>query len=80
MLYTARLLLNTAVKDIQESDYGTVKIWYGYVSKPMFVAFSVFKTEEKETQENDRIMQNNKTHINSMFSDIYIKQLYSERR
>lgn len=46
----------------------------------MFVVFSAFKIEEKETQENDRIMQKNKAHINSMFSDIYIKQLYSERR
>ena len=80
LLHTANLLVNALVKDIQECSDGTVKILYGDTdSKPMYIAFSAFKTEEEAKQEADSILQHDEIYINSLTSNTYIKQFYSDR-
>ena len=80
LLHTANLLVNALVKDIQECSDGTVKILYGDTdSKPMYIAFSAFKKEEEAKQEADSILQHDEIYINSLTSNTYIKQFYSDR-
>lgn len=80
LLHTTNLLVNAFVKDIQECSEGKVKILYGDTdSKPMYIAFSAFKTEQETKQEADSILQHDKIYINAMTSNTYIKQFYSDR-
>ena len=54
LLHTANLIVNALIKEIQDSSDGTVKILYGDTdSKPMYVAFSAYKTTEEAEQEMD---------------------------
>lgn len=77
VLYTANLLVNALVKDIQEDSDGTVKILYGDTdSKPMYISFSAFKTEKEAKQETDSIMQHSAIYINALTINQYIKQFY----
>ncbi|MBD5118491.1 MAG: hypothetical protein HDT37_05205 [Clostridiales bacterium] len=80
LLHTANLIVNALVKDVQKSDDGTVKILYGDTdSKPMYIAFSAFKTEEEAEHEMSDIMEHNEMYINALISNVYIKQFYSEK-
>ena len=76
-LHTANLLVNALVKDIQESDDGTVKILYGDTdSKPMYISFSAFETSEEAKQESDTILQRDEIYVNALTSNAYINQYY----
>lgn len=76
-LHTANLLVNALVKDIQESDDGTVKILYGDTdSKPMYISFSAFETSEEAKQESDTILQHDEIYVNALTSNAYINQYY----
>lgn len=80
LLHTANLLVNALVKDIQDSDDGTVKILYGDTdSKPMYIAFSAFKTIEEAEQEMNNIMAHNDVYENALISNLYIKEFYSDK-
>lgn len=79
LLYTANLIVNALIKDVQEDSDGTVKILYGDTdSKPMYIAFSAFKTEEKAKQEAKNILQHDEIYINALTIDKYIKQFYPD--
>ena len=76
-LHTANLLVNALVKDIQESDDGTVKILYGDTdSKPMYISFSAFETSEEAKQESDTILQHDEIYVNALTSNANINQYY----
>lgn len=80
LLHTADLIVNAIVKDIQESNDGTVKILYGDTdSKPMYMAFSAFKTAEEAAQEMNNIMEHNDVYENAQISNAYIEQFYSDK-
>lgn len=79
-LYTANLLINALVKDIQKSEDGGVKILYGDMdSKPMYVSFSTFETSEEAKQELDTIMQHEEIYHNALTSNAYINRYYEEK-
>ena len=80
LLCTSNLLVNASIKDVQESSDGAVKILYGDTdSKPMYIAFSAYKTEEEAREELKRIPQHDEDYINALTSDVYIKHFYSEK-
>lgn len=79
LMHTANLIVNTLIKDIQKSSDGKVKILYGDTdSKPMYISFSAFKTEEAAKQEMNSIMEHDYIYINALPSNAYIKQFYSK--
>ncbi len=79
LLYTANLIVNALVKDVQEGSDGTVKILYSDTdSKPMYIAFSAFKTEEEAKQEAKSILQRDEKYINALTIDKYIRKLYPD--
>ena len=80
-LYTANLVVNAVVKDVQAVPDGTTKILYGDTdSKPMYISYSGFKTEEKAIQESNCILQHDKDYINALTVDEYIKHFYSNKK
>lgn len=79
LLHTANLMVNALVKDIQKNDDGTVKILYGDTdSRPMYIAFSAFRTIEEAEQEMNNIMAKNEVYENALISNVYIKEFYSD--
>lgn len=78
-LFTANLLENAIVKDIQKADDNTtIKILYGDTdSKPMFISFSAFKTQEEASSEQKVIMEHKDEYTDALTSYAYIKQFYS---
>ena len=78
VLHTANFMINALVKDIQENEDGTIKVLYGDTdSKPMYVSFTAFKTEEEARKELENIHQNEKLYIKAQTSNEYINQFYS---
>lgn len=76
-LHTANLLLNAVVEEAQE-DGDTLKILYGDTdSKPMYIAFTAFKTQDEAKKEADVILEHEKHYADALTSNEYIKQLYS---
>ena len=79
-LHTANLLINALVKDIQECDDGTVKVLYGDTdSKPMYISFSAFQTNEEAKRESETILQHEGIYVNALTSNAYITQYYEEK-
>lgn len=79
-LYTANLLVNALVKDIQKGDDGTAKILYGDTdSKPMYISFSAFETIEEAEQELNAIPQHSDIYVNAKTSNTYINKYYEEK-
>lgn len=79
-LYTANLLTNAVVKEIQTEADGKIKLLYGDTdSKPMYISFSAFKTLEEASAELETIMnQKRETYLNAPTSASYIEKFYSE--
>lgn len=78
-LYTANLLINALVKDIQKCDDGTVRVLYGDTdSKPMYISFSAFQTSEEAKQESEAILQHEDIYVNALTSSTYITQYYEK--
>lgn len=79
-LYTANLLTNAVVKDVQEESDGKIKLLYGDTdSKPMYFSYSAFETLEEATAELQTIMTEKKeTYLNAPTSASYIEKFYSE--
>ena len=81
ILHTANLLADAVIKEIRESPDGSIKILYGDTdSKPMYIAFSAFKTPEEAKQELDSLMQHIDTYENAQTSNVYIRQFYSDEQ
>ena len=60
-LYTANLLTNAIVKEIHEEADGKIKLLYGDTdSKPMYISFSAFRTQEEASAELKTIMNQKK--------------------
>lgn len=77
-LYTANLLSNAIAKEIQEQADGKIKLFYGDTdSKPMYISFSAFKTEEEASAELKTIMTHKEDYQGAPTSSSYIKQFYS---
>lgn len=78
LLHTTNLLVNAIVKDILKDSDGTVKVLYGDTdSKPMYIAFSAFKTVEEARHELHSILPHDETYINALTSNTYINRFYS---
>lgn len=72
-LYSANMLVNAIVKDIQETDAGT-KIFYGDVdSNPMYISYRAFKTEDEASQELETILERQESYAKALTYEEYIK-------
>ena len=79
-LHTANLLINALVKDTQKCDDGTLRVLYGDTdSKPMYISFSAFQTNEEAKQESETILQHEGIYVNALTSNAYITQYYEEQ-
>ena len=64
-VYTANLLSNAVVKSISTDDNGKTVVLYEEIdSKPIFISYTGFKTEEEALTEEESIMKN---------KDMYVK-------
>lgn len=78
-LYTANLIANAIVKEMQEED-GVTKIFYGDTdSKPMYISFSAFRTEEEAQAECAKIVDHKDIYLNALTSNAFIEQFYTEQ-
>lgn len=78
LLHTANLVLNAVVKEIQDGNDDAIKILYGDSdSKPMYMAFSAFKTEKEAADEADSILEREEIYANAPTINACIKQFYS---
>lgn len=78
-LYTANLLQNAVVKEIQDEN-DTVRILYGDTdSQPMYMTFTAFKTIDEAEEEMNEIMKHEEKYVSALTSNEYIKQLYSDK-
>lgn len=76
-IFTANLLLNAVVKDIQEEENGNIKIWYDDTdSEPMYISYTGFKSERERDIELDTLMEHSKKYIDAFTVDEYLKQKY----
>lgn len=58
LLYTANLVLNAIIKDIVKDDNGNTKVLYdGTDSKPMYISYTGYKTEEEAKSEMEIIVE-----------------------
>ena len=65
LVYTANLLSNAVVKSISTDDNGKTVVLYEEIdSKPIFISYTGFKTEEEALTEEESIMKN---------KDMYVK-------
>lgn len=66
-LYTAILLSNAIVKKISEAGDGEIKILYGSEdSRPTFLSYKGFKTEEEANEEMKNIMNHKEDYTNAL--------------
>lgn len=78
-IYTANLFTNLVVKEIIKKSDGSTKVLYGDIdSKPMFVSFSAYKTEEEASEECKTIIEHVKDYKDAEYSNVYIQKYYSK--
>jgi len=78
-IYTANLFTNLIIKDIRTESDGSTKVLYGDIdSKPMFVSFSAYKTEEEASEECKTIIEHVKDYKDAEYSNVYIQKYYSK--
>ena len=76
-VYTASLLSNAVVKSISTPNRGKTVVFYEEVdSKPIFVSYTGFKTEEEALAEQETIMKNKEKYENAPSLRILIEQDY----
>lgn len=74
-LYAANLLSNAIVKEINWIADDEVKIVYGDEdSRPMYISYRAFKTEEEAEDEMIHIMENREEYENALTVGGYISQ------
>lgn len=76
LVYTSNVLLDAIVKNIEKNDSdGSVKIFYGDTySKPMYISYSGFKTQEEAKIEANNIHSHVNDYINAQTVNDYIVQ------
>lgn len=80
ILYSANLVVNALIKDIQRKDDGAIKVYYSDTdSKPMYIAFSAFTTEDAARIEASSILQHDQKYIESKTRKELIAQLYPQK-
>lgn len=73
-IYTANLLSNAIIREIQEEKDGGRKILYGEMdSQPMYISYSAFKTIDEAQQEKNHIMEHIETYKNALTVEQYIE-------
>jgi hypothetical protein len=78
-LYSAGLLTNAIVTDIEERDDGKIRIIYDdNDSNPMFIANSAFVTEEEAKKEVKNIMNHVKDYKSAKLLEDYLQEFYSD--
>lgn len=80
LVYTANLLSNAVVKSISTDDHGKTVVLYEEVdSKPMFISYTGFKTEEEALAEGESIMKNRDMYVKAPSLRTLIEQEYISR-
>lgn len=73
-LHTANLLSNAIVKEIEKNETDRVKIVYGDEdSRPMYISYRGFKTEEEAKKELGNIMDHKIMYVEALTISDYIK-------
>lgn len=76
LLYTANLLVNAFIKDIVMEDDGEEKILYGDTdSRPMYIAYSGYKTKEEAKQEMDSIKDHIESYVDALTCNDYVGKI-----
>jgi hypothetical protein len=66
-LFSANLLSNAIIKEINEASDGEIKILYGSEdSRPMYISYMGFKTEEEAKEEMKEIMNHKADYMNAL--------------
>ena len=66
-LFSANLLSNAIIKEINEASDGEIKILYGSEdSRPMYISYMGFKTEEEAKEEMKEIMNHKADYLNAL--------------
>ena len=66
MLYTANILSNAVVKNVEQTTDGKVKILYHDTdSEPMYISYTAFKSEEERESELKVIMEHREKYVNA---------------
>lgn len=78
-LFLANLLSNAIIKEINEASNGEVKILYGSEdSRPMYISYMGFKTEEEAKEEIKEIMNHKDDYMNALTVLGYINKRKSK--
>lgn len=76
-LFGASLIVNAMVTDIQQQSDGSSKILYGDVDdKPLYIAYSAFKTELEAQTELETILQHESKYISAKTYADYARDFY----
>lgn len=74
-LYTANLLVNAILEKKVEQENGNLKLLYGDTdSKPMYITFTAFKTEEEANQEVKNILPSGKSYRDALTVEAYLQK------
>lgn len=74
-LYTANLLSNAIVKEIQKLPDDVVKILYGEEdSRPMYISFKAFREEDDAKKELEEIMNRKEEYVDALTTIEYLKK------
>lgn len=75
-LYTANLLSNAIVKELNKISAGEVKILYGDEdSRPMYISYRAFKTKEETQEEMKNIMEHKDEYVHALTIGENIKKM-----
>lgn len=75
MLYTANLLSNAVVKEIQKLQDDEVKILYGEEdSRPMYISFMAFREKEDAKKEMEQIMNHKEEYLDALTTIEHLKK------
>lgn len=73
-IYTANLLTNAIIKEVNYEDDGTVKMFYADSdSSPMYITYTGFKTETERDQEYRIVMEQKEKYANALTLREYMK-------
>lgn len=76
-LFGASQIVNAVVTDIQQQPDGSSKILYGDADdKPMYIAYSAFKTEAEAQTELETILQHESKYISAKTYADYAREFY----
>lgn len=75
-LYAANLLTNALVKEIKKTENDETKIIYGDEdSRPMYISYRGFKTEDEAREEVKKIMNHKNVYVEARTTSDYINEI-----